>query len=98
MDIASTILVIITLILWIAIFTEKIVRPQYKKYFQGSRLWPDDESELKRFKKFMQGVGLYYFGSVLLLLFSPVLAILMGFTGIFFVLLSYLWLVASKRD
>lgn len=98
MDIASIVLVIITLILWVAIFTEKIVRPLYKDYFHGSLLWPDDELERKKLKKFIQGFGLYYFASVLLLLFSPMVGILMGSVGIVLALISYFWMAASKKE
>jgi len=97
-DIGSTILVIITLILWIAILIEKFVHPAYKNFFRGSPLWPNDDNERRRLKKCMQGVGLYYFTSVLILLFSPAIALLMGFAGIFYTIALYLWLVVSKRE
>ena len=98
MDRGSVILVIITIILWAAIFIEKFVHPTYKEKFRGSRLWPNDEAEKKRLKKCMQGVGLYYFAAVLLLLYSPPLALLMGFGGIFYTFFSYYWLVVSKKE
>ena len=98
MDIASVILVVIAVILWLAIFLEKFVHPYYKNKFRGSRLWPDDEVEKNRLKKCIQGVGLYYLAaSLLLLLFSPALALLMLFGGIFYTLIIYYWLVVSKR-
>jgi hypothetical protein len=97
-DVGSTILVIITLILWIAILIEKFVHPAYKNFFRGSPLWPNDEVERRRLKKCMQGVGLYYFTAVLVLLFSPAVALLMGFAGIFYTIVLYLWLVVSKRE
>jgi len=96
-DIGSTILVMITLILWIAILIEKFLHPAYKDFFSGSPLWPDDDLERRRLKKCMQGVGLYYFTAVLILLFSPAVALLMGFAGIFYTIALYLWLVVSKR-
>jgi hypothetical protein len=97
-DVGSTILVIITVILWFAILIEKIVHPAYKDYFRGSRLWPNDESERRRFKKYIQGVALYYFTAVLVLLFSPALALLMGFIGIFYSIVAYYWLVVLHRE
>jgi len=97
-DVGSTILVIITLILWIAIMIEKFVHPAYKNFFRGSRLWPNDEDEKRRMKKCLQGIGLYYFTAVLLLLFAPALALLMGFGGIFYAIAIYFWLVVSKRE
>ena len=97
MDIASVILVVIAVILWLAIFLEKFVHPYYKNKFRGSRLWPDDEVEKNRLKKCIQGVGLYYLAASLLLLFSPALALLMLFGGIFYTLIIYYWLVVSKR-
>lgn len=97
-DVGSTILVIITLILWVAILLEKFVHPAYKNYFKGSPLWPDDEEERRRLKKCIQGVALYYFMAVLVLLFSPAIALLMGFAGIFYTILIYFWLVVSKRE
>lgn len=96
-DVGSTILVIITLILWIAIMIEKFIHPAYKNFFRGSRLWPNDEDEKRRLKKCIQGVGLYYFTAVLVLLFSPAIALLMGFGGIFYTIVIYFWLVVSKR-
>ena len=97
-DVGSTILVIITLILWIAIMIEKFIHPAYKDYFRGSRLWPNDEDEKRRLKKCLQGVGLYYFTAVLVLLFSPAMALLMGFGGIFYSIAIYYWLVIVKRE
>ena len=97
MDIASVILVVIAVILWLAIFLEKFVHPYYKNKFRGSRLWPDDEVEKNRLKKCIQGVGLYYLTASLLLLFSPALALLMLFGGIFYTVIIYYWLVVSKR-
>lgn len=97
-DVGSTILVIITLILWVAILIEKFIHPVYKDFFKGSRLWPDDDEERRRIKKCIQGVGLYYFMAVLVLLFSPAMALLMGFGGIFYAIFIYFWLVVSKRE
>lgn len=97
MSIGSTVLVIITLILWVAILIEKFVHPAYKDFFRGSRLWPHDEVERRRLKKCIQGVGLYYFTAVLVLLFSPALALLMGFGGIFYSIVIYYWLVVARR-
>lgn len=97
-DVGSTILVIITLILWIAILFEKFVHPAYKNLFRGTPLWPSDEPERRRLKKCMQGVGMYYFTAALLLLFSPAIALLMGFGGIFYTIIIYYWLVVSKRE
>ncbi|UCE94118.1 MAG: hypothetical protein JSV73_02225 [Flavobacteriaceae bacterium] len=97
-DVGSTILVIITLILWIAILFEKFVHPAYKNLFRGTPLWPSDDLERRRLKKCMQGVGLYYFTAALLLLFTPAIAILMGFGGIFYAIIIYYWLVVSKRE
>ncbi len=96
-DVGSTILVIITLILWIAIIIEKFVHPAYKDFFRGSRMWPNDDEERRRLKKCIQGVGLYYFTAVLVMLFSPALALLMGFGGIFYAVVLYYWLVVIKR-
>lgn len=96
-DIGSVILVIIAIILWAAIFIEKFVHPTYKEKFRGSRLWPNDPVEKNRLKKCIQGVGLYYFAAVLLLFYSPPLALLMGFGGIFYTLFVYYWLVVSKK-
>lgn len=98
MSIGSTVLVIITLILWVAILIEKFVHPAYKDFFRGSRLWPNDEVERRRLKKCIQGVGLYYFSAVLVLLFSPALALLMGFGGIFYTIVIYYWLVVARRE
>jgi len=97
-DVGSTILVIITMILWIAIMIEKFIHPAYKDFFRGSRLWPNDEDERRRFKKCIQGVGLYYFTAVLVLLFSPAMALLMGFGGIFYTVVIYYWLVIVNRE
>lgn len=97
-DVGSTILVIITLILWIAILIEKFIHPAYKDYFKGSALWPNDDEERRRLKKCIQGVGLYYFTAVLVMLFSPAVALLMGFAGIFYAIVIYFWLVVSKRE
>lgn len=97
-DVGTTILVIITLILWVAILIEKFIHPAYKNFFKGSPLWPSDENERRRLKKCLQGVGLYYFTAVLVLLFSPALALLMGFGGIFYTIIIYFWLVVSKRE
>lgn len=97
-DVGSTILVIITLILWIAILIEKFIHPAYKDFFKGSPLWPDDDEERRRLKKCIQGVGLYYFMSVLVMLFSPAIGLLMGFAGIFYTIVIYYWLVVSKRE
>jgi len=97
-DVGSTILVIITMILWIAIMIEKFIHPAYKDYFRGSRLWPNDEDERRRLKKCLQGIGLYYFTAVLVLLFSPAMALLMGFGGIFYSIAIYYWLVIVKRE
>jgi len=97
MDTGSIILVIIAVILWAAIFTEKFVNPFYKKHFRGSVLWPDDETARKRLKKSIQGLGLYYLTSVILLLFSPTMAILMGFMGLFYALALYFWLTLLKK-
>ena len=97
-DVGSTILVIITLILWIAILIEKFVHPAYKNFFKGSSLWPNDDEERRRLKKCIQGVGLYYFTAVMVMLFSPAIALLMGFAGIFYTIVIYFWLVVSKRE
>ena len=97
-DVGSTILVIITMILWIAIMIEKFIHPAYKDFFRGSRLWPNDEDERRRIKKCIQGVGLYYFTAVLVLLFSPALALIMGFGGIFYTIVIYYWLVIVNRQ
>ena len=97
-DVGSTILVIITIILWVAIMIEKFIHPAYKDFFRGSRLWPDDEDERQRLKKCLQGVGLYYFTAVLVLLFSPAMALLMGFGGIFYTVVIYYWLVVVNRQ
>lgn len=97
-DVGSTILVIITMILWIAIMIEKFIHPAYKNFFRGSRLWPNDEDERRRLKKCIQGVGLYYFTAVLVLLFSPAMALLMGFGGIFYSIAIYYWLVVVNRE
>ena len=97
-DVGSTILVIITMILWIAIMIEKFIHPAYKDFFRGSRLWPNDEDERRRIKKCIQGVGLYYFTAVLVLLFSPALALIMGFGGIFYTVVIYYWLVIVNRQ
>ena len=97
-DVGSTILVIITLILWIAILLEKFVHPAYKNFFKDSPLWPSDDQERRRLKKCLQGIGLYYFTAVMVLLFSPALALLMGFGGIFYAIILYFWLVVSKRE
>ena len=98
MSMGSTVLVIITLILWVAILIEKFIHPAYKDFFRGSRLWPNDEVERRRLKKCIQGVGLYYFSAVLVLLFSPALALLMGFGGIFYTIAIYYWLVVARRE
>ena len=98
MDVASIILVIITVILWMAILAEKFLRPNFKKFFRGSRLWPDDDIERRRIKRFLQGIGVYYIASVMLLFFSPAIAILTGFSGIFYLIISYFWLIVSKRN
>jgi len=97
-DVGSTILVIITLILWIAIMIEKFIHPAYKDFFRGSRLWPNDDDERRRIKKCIQGVGLYYFTAVLVLLFSPAMALIMGFGGIFYTVVIYYWLVIVNRQ
>lgn len=97
-DVGSTILVIITMILWIAIMIEKFIHPAYKDFFRGSRLWPNDEDERRRIKKCIQGVGLYYFTAVLVLLFSPAIALIMGFGGIFYTVVIYYWLVIVNRQ
>lgn len=97
-DVGSTVLVIITLILWVAIIVEKFLHPAYKQLFRGSRLWPNDEQERRRLKKCLQGVALYYFATVLVLLFSPPLALLIGFGGIFYTIIIYYWLVVSYRN
>jgi hypothetical protein len=97
-DVGSTVLVLITLVLWVAILLEKFIHPAYKKFFKGSPLWPDDEEERRRLKKCLQGVGLYYFTAVLVLLFSPAMALLMGFGGIFYTIIIYYWLVVSQRE
>jgi len=97
-DVGSTILVIITMILWIAIMIEKFIHPAYKDFFRGSRLWPNDEDERRRIKKCIQGVGLYYFTAVLVLLFSPAMALIMGFGGIFYTVVIYYWLVIVNRQ
>ena len=97
-DVGSTILVIITMILWIAIMIEKFIHPAYKDFFRGSRLWPNDEDERRRLKKCIQGVGIYYFTTVLIFLFSPAMALLMGFGGIFYAIALYYWLVVIKRE
>lgn len=97
-DVGSTILVIITLILWVAIIIEKFVHPAYKDFFRGSRLWPSDDDERRRLKKCIQGVGLYYFTAVLIMLFSPAMAMLMAFGGIFYAVALYYWLVIVKRE
>ena len=97
-DIGTTILVLITLILWIAILIEKFLHPAYKNFFRGSLLWPNDDVERGRLKKCLQGVGLYYFTAVLVLFFSPALALLIGFGGIFYSIIIYFWLVVSKRE
>ena len=97
MDIGSVILVIIAVILWVAIFTEKFVNPFYKKSFKGSLLWPDDQVARNRLKKCIQGLGLYYLSSVILLLFSPIAAILMGFIGLFYALALYFWLTLLRK-
>jgi hypothetical protein len=97
-DVGSIILVIITLILWVAIIIEKFVHPAYKDFFRGSRLWPNDDEERRRLKKCIQGVGLYYFTAVLVLLFSSAMALLMGFVGIFYTVIIYYWLVVVKRE
>ncbi|MDN3643941.1 hypothetical protein QWY87_14585 [Lutimonas halocynthiae] len=97
-DVGSTILVIITMILWIAIMIEKFIHPAYKDFFRGSRLWPNDEDERRRIKKCIQGVGLYYFTAVLVLLFSPAMALIMGFGGIFYTIVIYYWLVIVNRQ
>lgn len=97
-DVGSTILVIITMILWIAIMIEKFIHPAYKNFFRGSRLWPNDEDERRRLKKCIQGVGLYYFTAVLVLLFSPAMALLMGFGGIFYSIAIYYWLAVVNRE
>ncbi len=97
-DVGSTILVIITMILWIAIIIEKFVHPAYKDFFRGSRLWPNDDEERRRLKKWIQGVGLYYFTAVLVLLFSPAMALIMGFGGIFYSIVIYYWLVIVKKE
>jgi hypothetical protein len=97
MDIGSVILVIIAVILWAAIFTEIFVNPLYKKYFKGSLLWPDDPVTRNRLKKCIQGLGLYYLTSVILLMFSPAMAILMGFMGLFYALALYFWLTLLKK-
>ena len=96
-DVGSTMLVIITLILWMAILIEKFIHPAYKNFFSGSRLWPADDAERKRLKKCIQGIGIYYFAAVLLLFFSAPLALLMGFIGIFYAFFIYYWLVVFKK-
>ncbi len=96
-DVGSTMLVIITLILWMAILIEKFIHPAYKTFFKGSRLWPADDTERKRLKKCIQGIGIYYFAAVLLLIFSAPLALLMGFIGIFYAFFIYYWLVVFKK-
>lgn len=98
MDVASVILVIITLILWIGIIIEKFLHPSYKAYFKGSRLWPNDPEQRNRVKRFLQAVGLYYFAAALMLLFSPAVALLMGFSGVFYVIITYYWMIVSHRD
>ncbi len=97
-DVGSIILVIITLILWVAIIIEKFVHPAYKDFFRGSRLWPNDENERRQLKKCIQGIGLYYFTTVLILLYSPAFAMLMGFGGIFYAVALYYWLVIVNRE
>ena len=97
-DVGSTILVIITMILWIAIMIEKFIHPAYKDYFRGSRLWPNDEDERRRLKKCLQGIGLYYFTAVLVLLFSPAMALLMGFGFIFYSIAMDYWMVIVTRE
>ncbi len=97
-DVGSIILVIITLILWVAIIIEKFVHPAYKDFFRGSRMWPNDDDERRRLKKCIQGVGLYYFTAVLVMLFSPAMALLMGFGGIFYSIALYYWLVVIQRE
>lgn len=97
-DVGSVVLVVITVILWAAILIEKFIHPGYKNMFRGTHLWPIDEDERRRLKKCIQGIGIYYFSAVLLLIFSPALGILMGFGGIFYTLVIYFWLVVSKRE
>ena len=96
-DVGSIVLVVITLIIWVAILIEKFIHPRYKNIFRGTIFWPIDEDERKRLKKCIQGIGLYYFSAVILLLFSTALGLLMGFGGIFYAFFIYFWLVVAKR-
>lgn len=96
-DVGSSIIVIITMILWSAILVEKFIHPHYKHFFRGTRLWPAAAEERNRIKKCLQGVGLYYFFTVILLLFSPALGLLMGFGGIFYTIFLYYWFVVAKQ-